>query len=684
MDHYTRGLGLTQACPNAPSGHYSESAMQKPLCHNPEFAMQKYLLLHNQHEELRQHLYELCPSYTTSPSVSPSRSFGSSSPELSPTRERRRSSLSSLSSAGAPHRGPGSPLEPVLDETLVEEMAAGEQKLFDVNESIKRALTELLNCDTVRRDSAMRTWVQSRLMETQQELRRGRRRRSNGSPAALPDDMSVLLETSAGDIVVDLLTEFAPRECENFLKLCKLKYYNFSPVHSVQQNFSFQTGDPLGPAAPASDGGSSVWGLLSGPSRQTFPATLHPKLKHLERGTVSMATTPHPSDPDVRLAASQFIVTLDDGTDHLDGRASIFAKVVEGFDALEKINGAITDGDGRPLVDIRIKHTIVLDDPYDDPPGLRGPSQSPPPSAAQLATVRIADDAVLDEEVDEEAAERTRRERDARAQALTLEMMGDLPFAEVRPPENVLFVCKLNPVTTDADLELIFSRFGTILSCEVIRDKKTGDSLQYAFVEFEDKAACEGAYFKMQGVLIDDRRIHVDFSQSVSKLADVWRGGENAKRQRKAGGGGGGGGWGGVRGLEKWRQYRADDGRAADDDHYAMVHGEEEMRGRYRRGRDGGDGGDGGGGGGGRGDRQPGERPRDAGRDAGGTAGRDPRGDERHYRERQPRRSRSRSPRRDAPRGGGRYDDRRQRQGRSRDRDRERDRQPDHHRYRGR
>ena len=61
-----------------------------------------------------------------------------------------------------------------------------------------------------------------------------------------------------------------------------------------------------------------------------------------------------------------------------------------------------------------------------------------------------------------------------------------------------------------------------IISCEVIRDHKTGDSLQYAFVEFEDKDACEKAYFKMDNVLIDDRRIHVDFSQSISKYK--WKG----------------------------------------------------------------------------------------------------------------------------------------------------------------
>lgn len=53
----------------------------------------------------------------------------------------------------------------------------------------------------------------------------------------------------------------------------------------------------------------------------------------------------------------------------------------------------------------------------------------------------------LDETAQEEAMEKLRREREARAQALTLEIVGDLPYAEVKPPENVLFVCKLNPVT---------------------------------------------------------------------------------------------------------------------------------------------------------------------------------------------------------------------------------------------
>ena len=59
-------------------------------------------------------------------------------------------------------------------------------------------------------------------------------------------------------------------------------------------------------------------------------------------------------------------------------------------------------------------------------------------------------------------------------------------------------------------------------SCEVIKDEITGNSLQYAFIEFDNRKSCEDAYFKMDNVLIDDRRIHVDFSQSVAKYK--WKG----------------------------------------------------------------------------------------------------------------------------------------------------------------
>ena len=40
--------------------------------------------------------------------------------------------------------------------------------------------------------------------------------------------MSVLFETSLGDIVIDLEVEQCPKTCENFLKLCKVYYYNLN------------------------------------------------------------------------------------------------------------------------------------------------------------------------------------------------------------------------------------------------------------------------------------------------------------------------------------------------------------------------------------------------------------------------------------------------------------------------
>lgn len=76
-----------------------------------------------------------------------------------------------------------------------------------------------------------------------------------------------------------------------------------------------------------------------------------------------------------------------------------------------------------------------------------------------------------------------------------LEMIGDLFFVVVRFLENILFVCKFNLVMQDEDFELIFLRFGKILSCEVVRDKKLGDSLQYVFIEFDECEVVEQVWF---------------------------------------------------------------------------------------------------------------------------------------------------------------------------------------------
>ncbi|KAJ9164449.1 hypothetical protein P3X46_024038 [Hevea brasiliensis] len=330
--------------------------------------------------------------------------------------------------------------------------------------------------------------------------------------------MSVLITTSLGDIVVDLFTEKCPLTCKNFLKLCKIKYYNGCLFHTVQKDFTAQTGDPTGTGT----GGDSVYKFLYGDQARFFSDEIHLDLKHSKTGTVAMASAGE------NLNASQFYFTLRDGLDYLDGKHTVFGEVAEGLDTLTRINEAYVDEKNRPYKNIRIKHTYVLDDPFDDPPQLAEliPDSSPEgkPKDEVDDEVRLEDDWVsMDEQLGPVELEEVLRAKEAHSSAVVLESIGDIPDAEIKPPENVLFVCKLNPVTEDEDLHTIFSRFGTVVLAEIIRDYKTGDSLCYAFIEFETKEACEQAYFKMDNALIDDRRIHVDFSQSVSKLWSQYR-----------------------------------------------------------------------------------------------------------------------------------------------------------------
>ncbi|EXA37215.1 hypothetical protein FOQG_10576 [Fusarium oxysporum f. sp. raphani 54005] len=152
-------------------------------------ALQKYMLLTEQHQELCDHLDQIRPefnmsirSHNSSPSTSPTRSSSSSlSLPPSPKRHSRSGRHHSRSHARCSGWEDRNELTTIPDEETIYEISAEEQRLSEVNESIKRTLTELLNCSSVRADRAFRTWVQTRLMETEKELRSGRRRRSSGN-----------------------------------------------------------------------------------------------------------------------------------------------------------------------------------------------------------------------------------------------------------------------------------------------------------------------------------------------------------------------------------------------------------------------------------------------------------------------------------------------------------------------
>ncbi len=400
--------------------------------------------------------------------------------------------------------------------------------------------------------------------------------------------MSVLVETSLGDVAVDLFLAHAPRAARNFLALCARGAYDGVLFFRVVPGFLAQTGDPTGTGR----GGASAF-----PGARFFRDELAPRhASHARAGTLGMAHThgaPHQN-------GSQFYVTLRDGLgDQLDGKFTAFGRVVEDeAGVLAALNAAHCDDGGRPLEDVRVLRTHVLDDPFPaltstttptsspaPAPPARPPPPPPPeylgkppaaeelhprPSREQLRRQRRA--AVLRGEIelgpppppplsghggvaagdgggttadparllevpptDAEAARQDVAASIAKGSARTLEIIGDLPDADARPPENVLFVCKLNRATEGDALELIFSRFGEILACNVVRDSVTGQSLQYAFIEFASRDACEEAYVKMNNVLIDDRRIKVDFSQSLAKDWNKWKGQwSRFRRKRRA------------------------------------------------------------------------------------------------------------------------------------------------------
>lgn len=326
--------------------------------------------------------------------------------------------------------------------------------------------------------------------------------------------MSVVIETSVGDFTIDLYVDDRPKASYNFLKLCKIKYYNYHLLFEIKKDYAARTGDPKNTGL----GGRSIYYLDKSKTsrKEYFSAEQVPVIKHRHFGLVSMINNGRDQH------GSQFLITLDNNLDYLDQqRHTVFGRVVEGLDVLHAINQTLVDDKDCPYKDICISHTVILDDPFSDPQFaidyIRRRSPDIPDYLADSKRVGIYDNLDENEGKTKEEIEREMDEKEAREKAIMLEILGDLPDASVRPPENVLFICKLNPITEEEDLKRIFSRFGKIHSVHIVRDPKTSQSLQYGFIDYEDKDDCEKAYLKMDNVLLDDRRIKVDFSQSVSK-----------------------------------------------------------------------------------------------------------------------------------------------------------------------
>lgn len=128
-----------------------------------------------------------------------------------------------------------------------------------------------------------------------------------------------VVHTEKGDIVISFLDNDAPKHVANFKKLTAEGFYNGLTFHRVEPNFVIQGGDPEGTGA----GGPGF----------TIPDEVRPDLKH-DRGMLSMAKTAAPNS-----GGSQFFIVTGgpETVSHLDMKHTVFGKVLEGMDVVDKI-----------------------------------------------------------------------------------------------------------------------------------------------------------------------------------------------------------------------------------------------------------------------------------------------------------------------------------------------------------
>lgn len=156
------------------------------------------------------------------------------------------------------------------------------------------------------------------------------------------------LETNLGDVTIELQTETAPKAVWNFVKLSQKGYYRNVSFHRNIKNFMIQGGDPTG----TGKGGQSIWG-------RNFQDEFDGPLTHSERGVVSMANKGKNTN------SSQFFITYKPAK-HLDRKHTIFGKVIDGVETLDKMEGSPVDEGSRPLKEIVIKDIVVFLDPFEE------------------------------------------------------------------------------------------------------------------------------------------------------------------------------------------------------------------------------------------------------------------------------------------------------------------------------
>lgn len=163
------------------------------------------------------------------------------------------------------------------------------------------------------------------------------------SAEAAADDLPrVKLTTSRGDIVLELFENEAPQSVANFLTLVKQGYYTNVPFHRVLPGFMAQGGDPTGTGS-------------GGPGYTIRDEQTLPNHRQHFRGSLSMAKTGAPNS-----GGSQFFLTFVP-TSYLDGRHTVFGRVVEGMDVAAALKRRDPDSANPPAPDMILSAMVLRD-----------------------------------------------------------------------------------------------------------------------------------------------------------------------------------------------------------------------------------------------------------------------------------------------------------------------------------
>ena len=162
------------------------------------------------------------------------------------------------------------------------------------------------------------------------------------------------LETSLGNLTVELFTDKMPGTAGNFIDLAKSGFYDGLHFHRVIQGFMIQFGCPHSrdPQSPMAGTGDSPNGTIQDE---------HPEDAKFsnEVGTLSMANTGRPNS-----GSCQFFINAAHN-DYLDwftpgpSQHPVFGKVTDGADVLNAINSTPTDSGDRPVEPVQMIRVTI-------------------------------------------------------------------------------------------------------------------------------------------------------------------------------------------------------------------------------------------------------------------------------------------------------------------------------------